>query len=352
MTSACRRLREPRRASIAVDTVGNSAVLPCGSTRLRASRIVSRLVDHGEMLNGRSLNPSSVNSSSGPSRSRKPLTDSRATAKRAPFMLSLASSATTRLIGTWSPAKYWMASGWPSSITVNALCGSPPTGEPLASTTVTARATRSVRERNAGGWTGRCPGDASTWKVIAMIATNARRHETRSGPLRVVVFSWPITVGHRSRMRRPLEQERLEHIGPGFLIGRDDRHHIGDRHHAAIRAGRVDDQQMVDPVLFHQAQAVVQRAIGRHGHERRAHDLADVHPGGAFVLGGDLVRDVALRDDADQLAAGVEDADRAHLPFAQVARGVVHGDIVADRIDVGSGADEIEHVHHSLPGKC
>ena len=52
----------------------------------------------------------------------------------------------------------------------------------------------------------------------------------------------------------------------------------------------------------------MQRPIGRHGHERRAHDLADAHPGGALVLGGDLVRDVALRDDADQAAAGVEDA--------------------------------------------
>src|SRR5438093_5712417 len=141
------------------------------------------------------------------------------------------------------------------------------------------------------------------------------------------------------------EDEFLQHVGARFFIRPDPGHQVDDRQHPAVGAARIDDHQVIAAVLLHQTQAVVQRLVWCDGHEAGAHDLADAHPRGAPVLGGDFIGDVALRDDADELVEDVEDPDRPHTALAQIARGVVHRRVFANGEDARPRADQVEDGH-------
>ena len=105
------------------------------------------------------------------------------------------------------------------------------------------------------------------------------------------------------------KQKGLEHVARDSSSRGDDLEQIRHRKHAAIAPAFLHDQQVIDPVLLHEPEAIGNRPIGGDRHQARAHDFGDPHPGGTLVLGGNFVRDVALGNHPDEGAVGGQDAD-------------------------------------------
>ena len=104
---------------------------------------------------------------------------------------------------------------------------------------------------------------------------------------------------------------------------------------------------MIDAVLIHQAEAVLDCRFGRNADEIARHDVRDFHPGGALVLCGDLVGDVALRNDAEQLSIRAPDADRAQLFFPKVLGSLMNTCVFDDGEDMLAGTNQLRDLHGS-----
>src|SRR3974377_1180571 len=105
---------------------------------------------------------------------------------------------------------------------------------------------------------------------------------------------------------------------------------------------------MVDVVLLHELQALLQAHFRAHGQQITAHHLRDLDPRRTLVFRRNLVGNIALGDDPDKSATTVDYAGRTHFFGAQILRGFEHSLVFSNGIDFRTGPDQIRHSHWTL----
>src|ERR1700756_2218111 len=82
---------------------------------------------------------------------------------------------------------------------------------------------------------------------------------------------------------------RLKHVRSSLFVGGHHLQKVAHRYHPQIIVSFAENQKVVNAILFHQPQAVVEHHFGSHGHQVSAHDFRDVRPCGTLVLSCHLI---------------------------------------------------------------
>ena len=89
------------------------------------------------------------------------------------------------------------------------------------------------------------------------------------------------------------------------------------RRHDADRLARVQDDQASDDVAPHQVRGLADRRVGRGTDDRAGHQVADRQPGRSFSVRAHATAEVAVGDDAGDVAA--LDDDQMSTPLVRIA---------------------------------
>lgn len=85
------------------------------------------------------------------------------------------------------------------------------------------------------------------------------------------------------------ENQGFEHVRPRLLVRGKQFQQVRHRNHALVALLVVKNNEMIDTILLHKAEAIFQRRIGRGRNELTRHDLGNSHPGGTFIFRRDFV---------------------------------------------------------------
>src|SRR5271154_1476583 len=117
----------------------------------------------------------------------------------------------------------------------------------------------------------------------------------------------------QQRMLSLRKNQRLEHIRSRFLVGGKYFQQVRHRDHALVALFVVENDEVVDTVLLHEAKAIFERGIWSCSDERTRHNFRHAHPGWAFIFRSDFVGYVALGYYALQHSMLVTDAYGANF---------------------------------------
>src|SRR6266404_4451054 len=111
--------------------------------------------------------------------------------------------------------------------------------------------------------------------------------ESQKGSSRLAA-NWQLLLSLARRVN-----ERLQQVRAFLVIRGQHAKQVTNGNHAAKIAPPVHRQEVVDAMLVHQTQAILERHIKPHGNQIARHDFADFHPRRTLVFRGNFIGNVA-----------------------------------------------------------